>query len=232
MPRLRLVSRITALPVRAARSAIGAAARRFHCGGSRPRGSGVLAQRRRPERACRAGVAVKLNSADFQRGGFDASDASTVIDMRRPLGVDLVELSGGNYESPAMSGRSADERTLACEAYFLTLPSNSREPAHSRSCSPVASSADPSQTTCSPVASTSSAWAPPWPWTRPPEQVEAQRHGQGRTPTSHDQRQSNGLSRRHGMSPRATTTARHMTPPLSQSEVSGHAGAAPRVGVG
>lgn len=66
-------------------------------------------------------VAVKLNSADFQRGGFDADDARRVIEMLAPLGVDLVELSGGSYESPAMSGRAADERTLAREAYFLEL---------------------------------------------------------------------------------------------------------------
>ncbi|MCW2708256.1 MAG: NADH:flavin oxidoreductase [Frankiales bacterium] len=66
-------------------------------------------------------VAVKLNSADFQRGGFDAADARRVIAMLEPLGVDLVELSGGSYESPAMSGRPADARTLAREAYFLDL---------------------------------------------------------------------------------------------------------------
>ena len=66
-------------------------------------------------------VAVKLNSADFQRGGFDADDAQQVIAMLEPLGVDLVELSGGNYESPAMSGRAADDRTQAREAYFLDL---------------------------------------------------------------------------------------------------------------
>lgn len=66
-------------------------------------------------------VAVKLNSADFQRGGFDADDARQVIEMLAPLGVDLVELSGGSYESPAMSGRPADERTQAREAYFLDL---------------------------------------------------------------------------------------------------------------
>lgn len=66
-------------------------------------------------------VAVKLNSADFQRGGFDADDARQVIAMLEPLGVDLVELSGGSYESPAMSGRPADERTRAREAYFLDL---------------------------------------------------------------------------------------------------------------
>ena len=66
-------------------------------------------------------VAVKLNSADFQRGGFEADDAKQVIDMLEPLGVDLVELSGGNYESPAMAGRAADTRTQAREAYFLEL---------------------------------------------------------------------------------------------------------------
>ncbi|MEU6619680.1 NADH:flavin oxidoreductase/NADH oxidase family protein [Streptomyces litmocidini] len=66
-------------------------------------------------------VAVKLNSADFQRGGFDADDARQVIEMLEPLGVDLVELSGGSYESPAMTGRPADNRTQAREAYFLDL---------------------------------------------------------------------------------------------------------------
>jgi 2,4-dienoyl-CoA reductase-like NADH-dependent reductase (Old Yellow Enzyme family) len=66
-------------------------------------------------------VAVKLNSADFQRGGFDLEDAAKVIAMLEPLGVDLVELSGGSYESPAMAGRPADARTAAREAYFLEL---------------------------------------------------------------------------------------------------------------
>jgi 2,4-dienoyl-CoA reductase-like NADH-dependent reductase (Old Yellow Enzyme family) len=66
-------------------------------------------------------VAVKLNSADFQRGGFDADDAARVIAMLEPLGVDLVELSGGSYESPAMAGRPTDGRTAAREAYFLEL---------------------------------------------------------------------------------------------------------------
>jgi len=64
-------------------------------------------------------VAVKLNSADFQRGGFSPEDARSVVGMLAPLGVDLVELSGGSYEAPAMMGSSRDERTLAREAYFL-----------------------------------------------------------------------------------------------------------------
>ena len=64
-------------------------------------------------------VAVKLNSADFQRGGFSEDDARQVLLWLNELPVDLVELSGGSYEAPAMQGRGADGRTLAREAYFL-----------------------------------------------------------------------------------------------------------------
>lgn len=64
-------------------------------------------------------VAVKLNSADFQRGGFDASDAKQVVAWLNELAVDLLEVSGGSYESPAMQGQTRDGRTLAREAYFL-----------------------------------------------------------------------------------------------------------------
>lgn len=68
-------------------------------------------------------LAVKLNSADFQRGGFDVKDAQQVVYWLTEYGVDMVELSGGSYEAPAMQGRSADERTLAREAYFLEFAS-------------------------------------------------------------------------------------------------------------
>ncbi|MFY1667599.1 NADH:flavin oxidoreductase/NADH oxidase family protein [Pseudomonas sp. Pseu.R1] len=64
-------------------------------------------------------VAVKLNSADFQRGGFSADDARQVVEMLNTLPVDLVEMSGGSYEAPAMQGVARDGRTLAREAYFL-----------------------------------------------------------------------------------------------------------------
>ena len=70
-------------------------------------------------------VSVKLNSADFQKGGFDLNDAKAVIQLLNELGVDLVELSGGSYESPAMQGRVSEkegektERTLRREAYFV-----------------------------------------------------------------------------------------------------------------
>jgi 2,4-dienoyl-CoA reductase-like NADH-dependent reductase (Old Yellow Enzyme family) len=71
--------------------------------------------------ACAPGFAlsVKLNSADFQEGGFDVNDAQSVVQLLAELGVDVVELSGGSYEAPAMQGRAADQHTLAREAYFL-----------------------------------------------------------------------------------------------------------------
>lgn len=69
-------------------------------------------------------IAVKLNSADFQRGGFEASDSEKVALRLNDEGIDLLELSGGDYERPAMIGvgGDADERkasTIAREAYFL-----------------------------------------------------------------------------------------------------------------
>lgn len=69
-------------------------------------------------------IAVKLNSADFQRGGFAPDDAILVVRALEAEGIDLIEVSGGNYESPAMVGRGelaahARASTVAREAYFL-----------------------------------------------------------------------------------------------------------------
>ena len=63
-------------------------------------------------------VAVKLNSADFQRGGFTEEDSRAVVAALAGEAVDLIEVCGGNYESPAMGG-SAAPATRAREAYFL-----------------------------------------------------------------------------------------------------------------
>lgn len=78
----------------------------------------------------RFSLSVKLNSADFQRGGFSTEDARAVVDMLNPLGVDLVELSGGSYEAPAMHGQARDGRTTAREAYFLTFAEEIVSAAH------------------------------------------------------------------------------------------------------
>jgi 2,4-dienoyl-CoA reductase-like NADH-dependent reductase (Old Yellow Enzyme family) len=73
-------------------------------------------------------VAVKLNSSDFQRGGFTEDDSRAVVAALANEAVDLIEISGGNYESPAMSG-SAASSTRAREAYFLEYARSVREAA-------------------------------------------------------------------------------------------------------
>jgi 2,4-dienoyl-CoA reductase-like NADH-dependent reductase (Old Yellow Enzyme family) len=69
------------------------------------------------------GVAVKLNSADFQRGGFELGEAVAVAQMLEAEGIDFLEVSGGNYEQPRMmdlEGLSPGEtRSARREAYFL-----------------------------------------------------------------------------------------------------------------
>ena len=64
-------------------------------------------------------IGVKLNSADFQRGGFSEEESMQVIQTLQADGLDLVEVSGGNYENPSMVGANVKESTLQREAYFL-----------------------------------------------------------------------------------------------------------------
>ena len=67
-------------------------------------------------------ISVKLNSADFQRGGISEEDVVTVFKAIDDAGIDLIEISGGSYEAPAMAGAKEDKRkasTIAREAYFL-----------------------------------------------------------------------------------------------------------------
>lgn len=63
-------------------------------------------------------VGLKLNSADFQRGGFSEDESRGVLAALAGEGLDLIEVSGGSYETPAMMGQAADS-TKAREAYFL-----------------------------------------------------------------------------------------------------------------
>ena len=44
-------------------------------------------------------VSVKLNSSDFQKGGFMPEEAVQVAEWLEQEGIDLLEISGGNYES-------------------------------------------------------------------------------------------------------------------------------------
>jgi len=64
-------------------------------------------------------VAVKLNSADFQRGGFSEDESMQVVEALGVEQIDLLEISGGTYEAAAMFDEPKDARTRGREAFFL-----------------------------------------------------------------------------------------------------------------
>lgn len=73
-------------------------------------------------------VSVKLNSADFQKGGFAFEDSLQVAQWLEAAGVDLLEISGGTYEQPRLLGAEGLEEaeephvkhsTALREAYFV-----------------------------------------------------------------------------------------------------------------
>jgi len=73
-------------------------------------------------------ISVKLNSADFQRGGFDFDESLQVAKWLERASVDLIEISGGTYEQPRLLNldgmepveeQSVAASTRAREAYFV-----------------------------------------------------------------------------------------------------------------
>lgn len=65
-------------------------------------------------------VAVKLNSSDFQKGGFDHAESARVAVKIEAAGADFIEISGGTFEEPtAYQHSSVQQSTKAREAYFL-----------------------------------------------------------------------------------------------------------------
>ena len=75
-------------------------------------------------------ISMKLNSADFQKGGFSENESIEVAKILEDAGLDLLEISGGTYEQPKLIGADhisinperseiRRESTIAREAYFL-----------------------------------------------------------------------------------------------------------------
>ena len=75
-------------------------------------------------------IGIKLNSADFQRGGFTEDESLDTIRALADAGIDLIEISGGTYEAPVMTGISArtavKDSTRQREAYFLDFAEKAR----------------------------------------------------------------------------------------------------------
>ncbi|WP_205620297.1 NADH:flavin oxidoreductase/NADH oxidase family protein [Alteribacter aurantiacus] len=71
-------------------------------------------------------IGIKLNSADFQRGGFTEEESMKVLKIMDRVGIDLIEISGGNYENPKMLGGDVKKSTKEREAYFLEYAEKAR----------------------------------------------------------------------------------------------------------
>ncbi|SFT99831.1 2,4-dienoyl-CoA reductase [Pseudovibrio denitrificans] len=73
-------------------------------------------------------IGIKLNSADFAKGGFTEKESMQVIVKLDEVGMDLIEISGGTYESMAMAdGGTQKESTRRREAYFLKYAEQARK---------------------------------------------------------------------------------------------------------
>ena len=81
-------------------------------------------------------VAVKLNSADFQKGGFAFEESLQVAQWLQEASIDLIEISGGTYEQPKLLGLAGMEEeekqnvvqsTMMREAYFVDFAIAMRE---------------------------------------------------------------------------------------------------------
>ncbi|WP_101676259.1 NADH:flavin oxidoreductase/NADH oxidase family protein [Alloalcanivorax mobilis] len=72
-------------------------------------------------------VSIKLNSADFQKGGFSEEESLGVVQALAERGMDLIEISGGTYEAPRMAGQGVAESTRLREAYFLAYAEQVRQ---------------------------------------------------------------------------------------------------------
>lgn len=75
-------------------------------------------------------IGIKLNSADFQRGGFSEEESLGTLRALEQAGIALIEISGGTYEAPAMTGVNTvarKESTRAREAYFLEFAEKARQ---------------------------------------------------------------------------------------------------------
>ena len=81
-------------------------------------------------------ISVKLNSADFQKGGFNFRDSLQVAKWLEDIGTDVLEISGGTYEQPKLLGmegvgeyeeQEISESTSQREAYFADFSNEMRK---------------------------------------------------------------------------------------------------------
>jgi 2,4-dienoyl-CoA reductase-like NADH-dependent reductase (Old Yellow Enzyme family) len=72
-------------------------------------------------------IGIKLNSSDFQKGGFNNAECVELTKLLNDTSLDLLELSGGSLEQPKLVGLALKdegldgrrESTVKREAYFV-----------------------------------------------------------------------------------------------------------------
>jgi 2,4-dienoyl-CoA reductase-like NADH-dependent reductase (Old Yellow Enzyme family) len=72
-------------------------------------------------------IGIKLNSSDFQKGGFTHAECIDLVKMLNHSTIDLLELSGGSLEQPKLFGVTFKDQgedaprqsTMQREAYFV-----------------------------------------------------------------------------------------------------------------
>ena len=72
-------------------------------------------------------IGIKINSADFQRGGFTEVESMEVVQFLSREGMDLIEISGGTYEKPTMVKGNRKQSSIEREAYFLDYIEKARK---------------------------------------------------------------------------------------------------------
>lgn len=61
-------------------------------------------------------ISIKMNASDFNDGGFSEEESLYVAERLADAGIDLIEISGGNYENPKMF-EEADE--VNTDVFFI-----------------------------------------------------------------------------------------------------------------
>jgi len=82
-------------------------------------------------------IGIKLNSSDFQKGGFTSAECIELVKMLNGTGLDLLELSGGSLEQPKVMGITLKDEgedgprqsTTVREAYFVNFAKEVRDAA-------------------------------------------------------------------------------------------------------
>lgn len=82
-------------------------------------------------------VGIKLNSSDFQKGGFTNAECIQLVKMLNGSSLDLLELSGGSLEQPIVMGiilkdegeDGVRQSTIQREAYFVNFAKEIRDAA-------------------------------------------------------------------------------------------------------